>query len=309
MKEELLKITSELKAYLQSTDKTLYMGQPSTKNEGKIHDEIPVDLQSKKKYRQNKANLSARAGSEPMAEQAHGSIPVCPLKADAGGRVAEPEASYTMIKKEKINTVDAMKGIFNKVKKCKKCMLGLSRLNPVFGVGSINADVVFVGEGPGFKEDHTGEPFVGRSGQLLDKIFASIDLSRESVYITNIVKCHPMINPETPEAHGNDRPPTPEEISTCRHYLDRQIEIIAPKCIVTLGSVAAKVLLGEKRGISLLRGKWYEPPCELFTFSKNIKILPTYHPAALLRNPNLKKDTWHDMKMLRDFLKKTISTS
>ena len=217
-----------------------------------------------------------------------------------GGKDEEKKVT---LKTKKSAPKDTLEGVRAEVEKCKKCMLGLSRLNPVFGVGNPKADVVFVGEGPGFQEDHTGEPFVGRSGKLLDKIFESIELSRESVYIANIVKCHPMKNPETPEARGNDRPPTPEEISTCRHYLERQIRLIAPKCIVTLGSVAAKVLLGEKRGISLLRGKWYDAPSDFFSFSNNIKILPTYHPAALLRNPNLKKDTWHDMKMLRDFLK------
>ena len=272
VKEEFLKITAELKVYLQNTDKTLYLGQYLVKNEGKISDKEIYSTVTK----------SVMASIQTV----------------------KTKESSPMIKEKKL-PADAMKSMFNKVKKCKKCMLGLARLNPVFGVGNIKADVVFVGEGPGFKEDHTGEPFVGRSGQLLDKIFESIELSRESVYITNIVKCHPMTNPETPEAHGNDRPPTPEEISTCRHYLEEQIEIIKPKCIVTLGSVAAKILLGEKRGISLLRGRWHDVPSNLFTFSKNIKILPMYHPAALLRNPNLKKDTWYDMKMLKAFLKKS----
>ena len=267
MKEELLKITDEFKSYLKNTDETLYMGQAL------IKEKVVAPAQTAKT---EESNLM----------------------------IKEKKKSTFAKKVMKGNSGDAMETMFNKVKKCKKCMLGLSRLNPVFGAGNIKADVVFVGEGPGFKEDHTGEPFVGRSGQLLDKIFESIELSRESVYIANIVKCHPMKNPETPEAHGNDRPPTPEEISTCRHYLEQQIEIIKPKCIVTLGSVAAKVLLGEKRGISLLRGKWYDAPSDFFAVSKNIKILPMYHPAALLRNPNLKKDTWNDMKMLRDFLKK-----
>jgi len=189
------------------------------------------------------------------------------------------------------------------VKNCRKCGLGYARLNAVFGVGSYKARVVFVGEGPGFQEDHQGEPFVGRSGQLLDKILETVlGLKRSEVYIANIVKCHPMKNPETPEAHGNDRPPTPEEISACRPYLDEQLRAIKPLCIVTLGSVATKVLLGTDKGISLVRGRSYDYPVELFGPGHPIKVIPTYHPAALLRNPNLKRDTWEDMKMLKSFL-------
>lgn len=189
------------------------------------------------------------------------------------------------------------------VSKCRKCGLGHARLNAVFGVGSPKARVVFVGEGPGFQEDHQGEPFVGRSGQLLDKILETVlGLKRSDVYIANIVKCHPMKNPETPEAHGNDRPPTPEEISACRPYLDEQLRAIRPACIVTLGSVATKVLLGTDKGISTVRGRSYDYPVELFGPGHPIKVIPTYHPAALLRNPNLKRDTWEDMKLLKSFL-------
>jgi len=196
-----------------------------------------------------------------------------------------------------------MAALIAEMKKCRKCQLGHARLNAVFGVGNTRAEVVFVGEGPGFEEDHRGEPFVGRSGALLDKILETVlGLKRSDVYIANIVKCHPMKDPEAPEAHGNDRPPTPEEISACRPYLDKQLALIKPRCIVTLGSVATKVLLGVTQGISLIRGKWYDYPVELFGPDKHIKVLPTYHPAALLRNPNLKRDTWEDMKMLKAFL-------
>ena len=187
------------------------------------------------------------------------------------------------------------------VSSCRKCPLGNSRLNAVFGVGSENAETLFIGEGPGFQEDHDGEPFVGKSGQLLDKILAAIGLSRESVYIANIVKCHPMINPENPEARGNDRPPSPEEIAACRPYLDQQIALIAPRVIVTLGAVAARVLLGTTVGLTKIRGQWrdYHP-----ALGRPVKVMPTYHPAALLRNPNLKKEVWEDMKNL----KKELST-
>ena len=194
------------------------------------------------------------------------------------------------------------------VNKCRKCGLGGSRLKAVFGVGDIHSKVVFVGEGPGFQEDHRGEPFVGRSGALLDKILETVlGLMRSQVYIANIVKCHPMKDPGNPEAHGNDRPPTPEEIDACRPYLDRQLALIRPRCIVTLGSVATKVLLGVTEGISLVRGKMYDYPVDILGPGQTIKVIPTYHPAALLRNPNLKRDTWEDMKMLKALLEKNNS--
>lgn len=178
------------------------------------------------------------------------------------------------------------------VSACRKCPLGAQRLNAVFGVGSAEARVVFVGEGPGFDEDHKGEPFVGKSGQLLDRILASIGLSRaENAYIANIVKCHPMSDPSDPEKRGNDRPPTPEETAACRGYLDAQLEIIQPRAIVTLGGVSAKVLLGTATGITALRGTWRE--------YRGIPLLPTFHPAALLRDPALKRDVWEDMKSLK----------
>ncbi|MBI4656421.1 MAG: uracil-DNA glycosylase [Elusimicrobia bacterium] len=197
-----------------------------------------------------------------------------------------------------------IESVLDEVKKCRKCRLGLSRLNPVFGVGSLNAKAMFIGEGPGYEEDHKGEPFVGKAGQLLDRILAAIGLSRKTVYIANIVKCHPMVNPEAPEARGNDRQPLPEEISACRPYLDEQIRVIKPVCIVALGAVSARALLGRNDGISALRGKWYDYPCDIFGQAETIKLLPTYHPAAILRNPSLKKDAWTDMKMLKAFLEK-----
>lgn len=189
-----------------------------------------------------------------------------------------------------------LKELAETVGACRSCPLGSQRLNAAFGVGSAHAQVLFIGEGPGYEEDRRGEPFVGRAGQLLDKIFASIGLSRKSVYIANIVKCHPMKDPAHPDARGNDRPPTPEEIAACRHFLDEQIALISPRVIVTLGSVATRVMLGTEEPITRIRGQWrsYCP-----ANGRPVKLLPTFHPAALLRNPNLKKDVWIDMKNLR----------
>jgi uracil-DNA glycosylase family 4 len=195
-----------------------------------------------------------------------------------------------------------LKALADKIHACRSCELGKYRIQAVPGVGSPTASVMFVGEGPGFKEDHTGEPFVGRSGQLLDKILESIGLSRQTVYIANIVKCHPMKNPQDPESHGNDRPPSPEEMEACRGWLEAQIRAIKPKVIVTLGAVPARALLGDDTPITKIRGQWrvYDPGQGL----PPIKLLPTFHPAALLRNPDLKRDVWIDMKNLQKELSK-----
>lgn len=193
------------------------------------------------------------------------------------------------------NTKDILDALKQEVLNCKKCPLGNSRLNAVFGVGDPYTNIMFIGEGPGFQEDHKGEPFVGRAGALLDKIIAAMGFSRQTVYIANIVKCHPMKNPSNPELKTNDRPPTQDEMQACKPYLDKQIEIIAPKVIVTLGSSSTKALLQTEETISSLRGKFKE--------YHGIKLMPTYHPAALLRNPNLKKDVWHDMQQVMAYLK------
>ena len=193
------------------------------------------------------------------------------------------------------NIKDILDNLKQDVSNCQKCSLGKSRLNAVFGVGDPYTDLMFIGEGPGFQEDHKGEPFVGRAGALLDKIIAAMGFSRQTVYIANIVKCHPMKNPSNPELKTNDRPPSSEEMQTCKPYLDKQIEIIAPKVIVTLGSSSTKALLQTEETISSLRGKFKE--------YNGIKLMPTYHPAALLRNPNLKKDVWHDMQKVMAYLK------
>jgi uracil-DNA glycosylase len=192
---------------------------------------------------------------------------------------------------------ELLSALAKSVESCRACPLGSQRLKPVFGVGSADAEVIFVGEGPGFEEDHRGEPFVGKSGQLLDRILESIGLSRPAVYIANIVKCHPMKDPSDPEARANDRPPTPEEIAACRSYLDEQIRRIGPRVIVTLGSVPTRVLLGTSESITGIRGQWrqYTPAGA----ERPIPLLPTFHPAALLRDPDLKKDVWTDMKNLR----------
>jgi len=163
---------------------------------------------------------------------------------------------------------------------CQRCRLAKNRTNIVFGCGNPSAKLLFVGEGPGFEEDQQGEPFVGPAGQLLTKIIEAIHLSRGQVYICNIVKCRPPRN----------RNPQPDEIKTCFQFIDRQIAAIRPDFICALGSVAAQTLLNTATPISRLRGRFHD--------YKGIKLLPTYHPAYLLRNPEKKRDVWEDMKML-----------
>jgi uracil-DNA glycosylase family 4 len=216
--------------------------------------------------------------------------------APAASAAPKPSAKAAKTKAE------VFAALSQEIRACRACPLGAQRIQAVPGVGSHDARVMFVGEGPGFDEDHQGEPFVGRSGKLLDKIMESIGLSRKTVYIANIVKCHPMTDPSDPEKRGNDRPPSPDEVAACRGWLDTQIRTIAPRVIVTLGAVPARVLLGDASPISKIRGAWrtYEPGAG----APAVRLLPTFHPAALLRNPDLKRDVWTDMKALREELSK-----
>lgn len=165
---------------------------------------------------------------------------------------------------------------------CLKCPLGQTRKNFVFGVGNPKADVMFIGEAPGADEDAKGEPFVGRAGQLLNKIIEAVQLKREEVYICNILKCRPP----------NNRDPLPSEMETCTPHLYKQIEIMRPKFIICLGRISAHWLLQTNASLTSLRGKTHE--------YRGAKLIVTYHPAALLRNPNWKRPAWDDMKMFKE---------
>ena len=172
---------------------------------------------------------------------------------------------------------------------CSRCKLHtLGRRQIVFGVGNPDADLMFVGEAPGADEDVKGEPFVGRAGQLLTKIIEAIGLKREDVYIANVIKCRPPQN----------RNPEPDEVDTCEPFLFRQIDAIKPKVVVALGSFAARALLRTQDPISRLRGRVYE--------YRGAKLIPTFHPAYLLRNPSSKKEVWEDMKLARTLLKSQV---
>lgn len=196
------------------------------------------------------------------------------------------------------NKQDILNELAAQIKKCKKCALGLTRLNAVPGEGNADAKIMFVGEGPGFDEDHQGRPFIGRAGTLLTKMIEAMGLKREDIFIANMAKCHPMLNPQTPEAHGNDRAPSLEEIAACRKFIETQIATVSPEYVVALGGVAAKSLIRDAKSLGELRGKIHNLELTEAELKRPVKIIATYHPAALLRNPGWKKDSWDDLKML-----------
>jgi uracil-DNA glycosylase len=179
------------------------------------------------------------------------------------------------------NRESALRLIREDIGDCTRCRLSKQgRKQIVFGVGNPNAELMFIGEAPGADEDEKGEPFVGRAGQLLTNMIKAMGLSRQDVYIANIIKCRPP---------GN-RTPERDECETCSPFLMKQIEVIKPKAIVALGAVAAKTLLAVNASMSELRGKWYD--------FRGTKLAVTYHPAFLLRDPRQKKETWKDLQMV-----------
>jgi DNA polymerase len=175
----------------------------------------------------------------------------------------------------------ALKDLDERIRRCRSCSLGSKRLQAVPGEGPPRTPIMVVGEGPGEEEDRTGRPFVGPAGELLTKMLLAIDLPREQVFIGNVVKCRPP---------GN-RNPVPEELQACLPFLKEQVQIIRPRLLVALGGVAARTLSGSERKISELRGK-------SFAF-EGCPVIPTYHPAYLLRSPQFKREAWEDLKKIR----------
>lgn len=172
---------------------------------------------------------------------------------------------------------------------CTKCELHKARKQTVFARGNPRSEILFVGEGPGADEDEQGEPFVGRAGQLLDRMIAAMGYARDDVYICNVVKCRPP----------NNRVPSPEEMAVCMPYLREQIALIAPRVIVALGATAVRGLLGISEGITRVRGKWK-------LYAASIPVMPTFHPAYLLRKEEAKHDAWADLKMVLSQLGRPI---
>ena len=187
---------------------------------------------------------------------------------------------------------DALENIARKIAVCKRCRLCEGRRNTVPGIGVPKPLVLVIGEGPGADEDASGEPFVGKAGQLLDKMLAAINLSRHTnCFIANIVKCRPP----------NNRDPMPDEAEACRSFLDAQISVLKPKMILTVGRIAVQNILNTTTGINKLRGQFFE--------YRDIPLLPTYHPSALLRNEDMKRPAWEDLKKFRARLEEITGLS
>ncbi len=283
--DSLRRLASDLKNFLAAQDEDEFIGTAA-----------PLRAAASVSERR-----TASAALPPMAEGetltvefARAAQPAAPAPA------AEPAPNSPMM--TTAQKTAALAELAETIKSCSRCPLGSTRLNAVPGEGNVDAAVMFVGEGPGFDEDRQGRPFVGRAGQLLDKMIVAMGLTREQVFIANIAKCHPMTDPLHPEKHGNDRAPNAEEIACCRKYIERQIAIICPKYVVALGGVAAKALIADAKSLGALRGKFYDLHLDSVSLPRPVKILATFHPAALLRNPGWKKDAWTDLQMVMDEL-------
>jgi len=207
-------------------------------------------------------------GFEQIPGESEEQLPVCPI------RPAESEQPTFPCRPETLDELEA------RLQGCELCPLCAKRHKVVFGIGNPQAELVLVGEAPGREEDEQGIPFVGEAGRLLDRILYAMKLSRQDVYICNVIKCRPP----------NNRDPEPEEIATCEQFLKLQLSAIRPKLIIALGRFAAQTLLQTKVPISRLRGHWSE--------YQGIPLMPTFHPAYLLRNPTGKRDVWQDMKQV-----------
>lgn len=240
------------------------------------------------------ARASRPSGAEPNATRASAGEPkrADPAepkwKKDAPpipgpGITVEPPA-LTLLGGDGLAELESLEAVAERVRATRCCGLCEHRTHAVPGEGNPRAKLVFVGEGPGATEDATGRPFVGQAGKLLDEIIAAIDLKREDVYITNVVKCRPPQN----------RKPLPDEIAACMPYLRRQLTLLKPKVIVALGGTAGEAMLDVRKSLGELRGKVHS--------YGGIPLIVTYHPAALLRNPNWKKPTWDDVRIARQLL-------
>jgi DNA polymerase len=231
-------------------------------------------------------NLPTRAAPLPLTPPKAvplAAVGAAPVSLRAATPIAEPMLSTA----EKTKLLAAMDA--GEVRGCTKCRLCEGRTQTVFGEGDVEARVMFVGEGPGRTEDETGRPFVGRAGELLTKMIGAMGLSREAVYIANVVKCRPPDN----------RTPAPDEVATCTPYLERQLEIIRPRAIVTLGLPASRYLLNSNLSMGKLRGTWQS--------WRGIPVMPTFHPSYVLRvyTPETRAAVWSDLKQVMELLSKS----
>ena len=251
-----------------------------------VHEKLAEIQENGKELRTSKSSLAKLVSTKPAAKNTAvdmaKSRPSPPPRPQSGGG-------------DKAKRMDALR---ERALICVKCEhLVKSRTQVVFGVGNIDAELMFVGEAPGADEDLQGEPFVGKAGQLLTKIIEAMGFSRGDVYIGNVLKCRP----DMPAGEPGNRKPRPDEMATCLPYLVEQIEIIQPRAMVALGATAMEGLTGSKESMSRQRGRWHE--------FKGIPLMATYHPAYLLRNqsPSEKRKVWEDMLMVLEKLGKPIS--
>ncbi len=266
---------------------------------GNAKSRLRLHLRAEKAFGLKSVPLSADAGAvyADESEQPAAPEPVAPVvkptqvKSPALSALFAPDADSPAFDAPVLSPDDKRKRLIaldeNEVRGCTKCRLCERRTNTVFGVGDPNAKLFFIGEGPGENEDLQGKPFVGRAGDLLNKWIAAMGLSREQVYIANIVKCRPP---------GN-REPAPDEVATCTPYLQRQLEIIRPQVIITLGRPSAQYMLQSKLAMGKLRGNWHN--------WRGIKLMPTYHPAYVLRSYTYetRSAVWFDLQMAMAELK------
>ena len=265
------KIEERLRYYEDLGIRLFYRGRRS--GDAPLASSTPTALESTPAFSSEEISLPKPAPKFPKTADA---VPASrreplPLAVPAGASLFEAV--------DKVKD-DTLLKIREDIGDCTRCKLHKGRNKIVFGDGSANAELVFIGEGPGADEDKQGLPFVGRAGKLLTQMIEAMGLERKDVYICNVVKCRPPEN----------RAPEPDEVATCSPYLLRQIDVLHPKVIVCLGAVAAKTLLETTRGISQFRGQWQA--------WRGYKLMATYHPAYLLRNPSAKSEVWKDLQLV-----------
>jgi uracil-DNA glycosylase family 4 len=236
-----------------------------------MHDNVQALIN---RYLQQRAEMGEKRLYRPFDFE----IPV--TESVTGGQAATETTTVAEVAIDNFTDATNLEELYGAIHECQRCSLGATRNKFVFGAGNPNAEIMFVGEAPGAEEDRQGIPFVGRAGQLLDKILAAMKLSRDDVYIANILKCRPP----------NNRDPQPEEAATCEPYLHHQLNLIKPKIICCLGRISAQRLMQTNMSLAQMRDRWFD--------YRGTILMVTYHPAALLRNPNFKRPTWEDMQKL-----------
>ena len=242
-----------------------------------------VSRKSVVEYRKSILRSSQQAAKSPddVASQKHRATELMSKHKTPGSKISADRSHNKMIISSHQENDSILGQFYQEIKECQNCPLGSTRKNLVFGAGAVDADLMLIGEAPGAEEDNQGIPFIGAAGQLLTKILVAIGLPREEVFIANILKCRPP----------NNRDPLPDEVAKCIPHLNKQIEIIKPKVILLLGRVAAQTLLDTRDSLKQMRGRVHK--------YKNIDVMVTYHPAALLRNQNWKRPTWEDFQEVK----------